>query len=194
MISAVLLAAGKSERMGKFKQLLPIGSKTFVETCVDNLLASRADEVIVVTGYNQAAVSEVLAGRPVRIVNNPDFESGMASSIKRGVDEVAAAARAFMIALADQPLIGPDVLNQIISQYEDSASLILIPTYLGRRGHPILLDSSLKGEVLSMDPHVGLRQVTHKHEHQIVYLEVGTSSVLTDFDLPEDLDLLPKRE
>lgn len=194
MISAVLLAAGKSERMGKFKQLLPIGGKTFVETCVDNLLASRADEVIVVTGYNQAAVIEALAGRRVRIVNNPDFESGMASSIKRGVDEVAAAARAFMIALADQPLIGPDVLNQIISQYEDSASLILIPTYLGRRGHPILLDSSLKGEVLSMDPQVGLRQITRKYEHQTRYLEVSSSSVLMDFDLPEDLKLLPKRE
>jgi len=194
MISAVLLAAGKSERMGKFKQLLPIGGKTFVETCVDNLLASRADEVIVVTGYNQAAVSEALAGRRVRIVNNPDFESGMASSIKRGVDEVAATARAFMIALADQPLIEPDVLNQIISQYEDSASLILIPTYLGRRGHPILLDSSLKGEVRSMDPHVGLRQITHKYERQTRYLEVSSSSVLMDFDLPEDLNLLPKRE
>jgi len=193
MISAVLLAAGKSERMGKFKQLLPIGGKTFVETCVDNLLASRADEVIVVTGYNQAAVSEALAGRRVRIVNNPDFESGMASSIKRGVDELAVAARAFIIALADQPLIGPDVLNQIISQYEDSASLILIPTYLGRRGHPILIDSALKGEVLSMDPHIGLRQITHKYEHQTRYLEVSSSSVLTDFDLPEDLNLLPKR-
>jgi molybdenum cofactor cytidylyltransferase len=192
MISAVLLAAGKSERMGKFKQLLPIGGKTFVETCADNLLASRVGEVVVVTGYNEAAVAAALAGRPVRIANNPDFEIGMASSIKRGVAAVAAEARAIMITLTDQPLIGPDVLNQIICEYEDNASLILIPTYVGRRGHPILLDSSLREEVLSMDPHIGLRQITHKYEHQIKYLDVSSSSVLMDFDLPGDLDLLPK--
>src|SRR5215469_8860376 len=189
MISAVLLAAGKSERMGKFKQLLPIAGKTFVETCADNLLASKADEVIVVTGYNQAAVCRALAAKPLRIVNNPDFDAGMGSSIKRGVESVSAGARAIMIALADQPLIGPDVLNQVISEYEDSASLIVIPTYLGRRGHPILLDSSLKGDVLSMDPQVGLRQITRLYEGQIRYLEVSNSSVLTDFDLPADLDL-----
>ena len=86
MIAAVLLAAGKSERMGKFKQLLPIGGKTFVEACVDNLLASKADEVLVVTGHNEAAVRAVLADRPIRIVNNPEYETGMGSSIRRGIE------------------------------------------------------------------------------------------------------------
>jgi len=193
MISAVLLAAGKSERMGKFKQLLPVDGKTFVEACVDNLLASRADEVVVVTGYNEAAVGAALAGRPIRIVNNPYFEAGMGSSIKKGVESVAAEARAFMIALADQPLIGPDVLNQIISEYEDSASLIVIPTYLGRRGHPIMLDAALKREILSMDPDIGLRQITQGHASQIRYVQVDSDSVLMDFDLPGDLDLLPTK-
>jgi molybdenum cofactor cytidylyltransferase len=193
MISAVLLAAGKSERMGKFKQLLPFNGKTFVEACADNLLASRADEVVVVTGYNQAAVRATLATRPVRIVDNPDYEKGMASSIKRGVESVAAEARAILIGLADQPLIGPNVLNQIILEYEDNASLILIPTYLGRRGHPILLDSSLKNEIMLMDLHIGLRQITQAHEGQIRYVEVSSESVLMDFDLPGDLDLLPSK-
>src|SRR5260370_42256837 len=86
MISAVLLAAGKSERMGAFKQLLPIDGKTFVEACADNLLASRAGEAIVVTGYNQAAVRAALAGRPLRIVNNPDYETGMGAAISSDVD------------------------------------------------------------------------------------------------------------
>jgi len=193
MISAVLLAAGKSERMGKFKQLLPIDGKTFVEACADNLLGSRADEVVVVTGYNGAAVGAALAGRPVRIVNNPYFEAGMGSSIKRGVESVAAEARAVMIALADQPLIGPDVLNQIISEYEDSAALSVIPTYLGRRGHPILLDAALKREIQSMDPDIGLRQITQVHASQIRYVQVDSDSVLMDFDLPGDLDLLPTK-
>src|SRR5260370_12196880 len=155
MISAVLLAAGKSERMGAFKQLLPIDGKTFVEACADNLLASRAGEVIVVTGYNQAAVRAALAGRPVRIVNNPDYETGMGASIRCGVESVSSETTGILIALGDQPLIGPNVLNQIISEYEDSAPPILIPTYMGRKGHPIVLNSALKHEIISMDPGIG---------------------------------------
>src|SRR5262245_15124228 len=193
MIAAVLLAAGKSERMGKFKQLLPIGGKTFVEACVDNLLASKADEVLVVTGHNEAAVRAVLADRPIRIVNNPEYETGMGSSIKRGIESTTIGARAFLIALADQPLVGPDVLNQIISEYEDSAPLILIPTYLGRRGHPIILNSTVRQEIMAMDSGIGLRQITRAHAAFIRYLEVKSESVLLDFDLPGDLDLLPGR-
>lgn len=191
MIAAVLLAAGKSHRMGTFKQLLPIGSKTFVEACADNLLSSSVAEVIVVTGYDEAGVRAALGKRPVRIINNPDYESGMGSSVRRGVESVAVAASGIMIALADQPLIGPDVLNQIISEYEDKAATILIPTYQGKRGHPIILSTILKQEILSMDPGIGLKQVTRAHAEHITYVEVSSDSVLVDFDVPGDLEQLP---
>ena len=191
MISAVLLAAGKSERMGRFKQLLPIDGKTFVEACVDNLLASRAGEVIVVTGYNQAAVRAILLHRSVRIVDNPDYEIGMGSSVIRGVECVASESTGVLIALADQPLIDARVLNQVISEYEDKSPLILIPTYMGKKGHPIIVSPALKHEITTMDPRVGLRQVTDAHAGSIMLIEVGSDSVLVDFDCPEDLALLP---
>src|SRR5215469_2594512 len=174
MIAAVLLAAGRSQRMGTFKQLLPIGGKTFVEACVDNLLASRVAEVVVVTGYNEAGVREALGSRPVRMIINPAYESGMGSSIKRGVESVTITAGGILIALADQPLIGPHVLNQIISDYEENASTILIPTYKGKKGHPIILDSRLKEEILSMDAEIGLKQVTQAHADCIRYIEVSS--------------------
>jgi molybdenum cofactor cytidylyltransferase len=192
MISAVLLAAGKSERMGKFKQLLPIGEKTFVEACVDNLLASRVGEVIVVTGFNETAVRAALLERPVRIVHNPDYEAGMGASIRRGVESVASESSGLMIALADQPLIAPDVLNQILSEYEDHTPLILIPRFLGKKGHPIILNPILRQEIVSMDPELGLRQITEAHADSIRYAKVGSDSVLLDFDFPGDLDLLPR--
>jgi molybdenum cofactor cytidylyltransferase len=192
MISAVLLAAGKSERMGKFKQLLLIDGRTFVEVCADNLLASRAGELIVVTGYNEAAVREALLGRAIRIVNNPDYEIGMGSSIIRGIESAASDSTGFLIALADQPLIGTHVLNKVISEYENRTPLILIPTYLGKKGHPIVLNATLKQEVISMNPRVGLKQVTEAHSGSIHYFEVASDSVLLDFDYPEDLDRLPK--
>jgi molybdenum cofactor cytidylyltransferase len=191
MISAILLAAGKSERMGKFKQLLPIDGKTFVEACVDNLLASRAGEVIVVTGYNRAAVRATLLHKPVRIVDNPDYETGMASSVIRGVQCVASQSSGVLIALADQPLIGPHVLNQVMSEYEDKSPLILIPTYKGKKGHPIILNPSINHEIFAMDPQIGLRQVIEAHARSIMFVEVTSDSVLIDFDYPEDLNLLP---
>lgn len=192
MISAVLLAAGKSERMGRFKQLLRVDGRTFVEACADNLLASRAGELIVVTGYNEAAVRAALVDRPIRIVNNPDYEIGMGASIIRGIESAASDSTGFLIALADQPLIGTHVLNQLISEYEDQTPLILIPTYRGKKGHPIVLNPTLKQEVISMNPRVGLKQVTEAHSSSIHYFEVTSDSVLLDFDYPEDLDRLPK--
>lgn len=177
--------------MGTFKQLLPISGKTFVEACVDNLLASRVAEVIVVTGYNEAGVRAALGNRPVRIVNNPEYESGMGSSVISGVKSVTIINGGILIALADQPLIGPDVLNQIISGYEVNAPTILIPTYQGKKGHPIILNATLKQEIVSMDPAIGLKQITQAHADHITYIEVGSDSVLVDFDLPGDLDQLP---
>jgi molybdenum cofactor cytidylyltransferase len=193
MIAAVLLAAGKSERMGRFKQLLPIDGKTFVEACADNLLASTAAEVVVVTGHNEAAVRAALADRRLRMVNNPDYESGMASSIRRGVESVAIPASGFLIALADQPLIGPDVLNQIISEYEHKSPLVMIPTYQGRKGHPIVLGAALKQELISMDLEIGLRQVTQAHADSTRFVAVASDSILIDFDSPGDLDLLLRK-
>jgi molybdenum cofactor cytidylyltransferase len=186
MVSALLLAAGESRRMGEFKQLLAFGGKTFVECCVDNLLASRAGEVVVVTGHREEEVRRALAGRPVRFVQNPDYRSGMSSSIKRGVQAIADDRRACLIALVDQPQIGTDIVNHVIGAYEKSGPLIVIPTYRGRNGHPVLLDLKLKDEILAMDSEQGLRQVVHAHAPDTVRVEVHTDAVLLDFDFPED--------
>jgi len=186
MISAVLLAAGKSERMGRFKQLLPLGRKTFVECCVDNLLASGLDEVIVVTGHNEEAVRSVLAGRPVQFAYNVDYGLGMASSIVRGFRSVSASNDAVMIALADQPLITPEAIKQLIRAYQRSSPLITIPRYLGRTGHPIIIAKRLASEIESMDLQVGLRQVIAANISKVHYVEVDEEGILLDFDYPEE--------
>ena len=187
-ISAILLAAGKSERMGAFKQLLPLGGKTFVESCVDNLLASSAAEVIVVTGHNESAVRQVLAGRRVRFAYNPNYQLGMATSIIRGFEAVSGTSAAVMIALVDQPLVATAVIDKLISEYRASNSLILIPRHNGKRGHPILMSTRLKHDVESMDLSEGLRAVIETHALDISYVEVDSDSILVDFDYPEDYE------
>lgn len=186
MISAVLLAAGESRRMGKFKQLLEFGGKTFVECCVDNLLASRAGEVIVVTGHREAEVRGAIGDRHVRFVNNPDYHDGMSSSIKRGVGSISKSARACLIALADQPQIGADVINRVIEAYVKDEPLIVVPTYEGKNGHPIVVDLKLRDEILAIGPAQGLKQVVHAHSSEVIRVEVSTDAVLLDFDYPED--------
>lgn len=188
VVTAILLAAGESRRMGEFKQLLPFEGKTFVECCADHLLASRAREVIVVTGHRDAEVRAAIRDRPVTFAHNPEYRFGMGSSIKRGVEALPQDTRAILVALADQPQIGVDAIDRIIEAYESHHALIVIPTYKGRNGHPILLDASLKQEILDMDQAQGLRQVVHAHADRTLRVEASSEDVLVDFDYPEDYE------
>lgn len=193
MISAVLLAAGESRRMGEFKQLLRLGDKTFVEHCVDNLLLSRVGEVIVITGHRDSEVQRALGDRPVRFAYNSQYQSGMASSIRRAMEAVSENAQACVLALVDQPRIAPNVIDRIIETYEEARPLIVIPTFEGRNGHPILLDLALKEEVLNMDSSLGLRSVVHAHSSRIARVDVSDSEVLEDCDVPDDYERILKR-
>jgi len=186
MISAILLAAGESRRMGEFKQLLPFGDKTFVEQCVDTLLEAQIPEVVVVTGHRAADVRRVLGDRKIKYTHNPDYHLGMTTSIKCGVQAVNIAARAFLISLVDQPQITSKIISRIIEEYERMAPKIVVPTNAGRKGHPILIDATLRDQILSLDPTESLRQLVHLHSEGIAKVEIGSKSVLEDCDFPED--------
>ena len=192
MISAILLAAGESRRMGRFKQLLKLGEKSFVEHCVDALLASRVDEVIVVTGHRDLDVRRTVGDRPVRFAYNADYLLGMASSVKCGVRCLSELTRGFVLALVDQPQISSNVINRVIDTFEIEQALIVAPVYEGKNGHPILLDISLKDEILALDDQQGLREVVHAHRDAVARVEMSNSTVLEDFDLPEDYERISK--
>jgi molybdenum cofactor cytidylyltransferase len=192
MISAVLLAAGESRRMGDFKQLLKLGDRSFVEHCVDNLLASRVGEIVVVTGHRESDVRHTIGDRRVTFAHNSEYQSGMASSIVRGVQAVSERACACVLALVDQPGIGSNVINRVIETYERAQPLIVIPTCEGKNGHPILLDLNLKKEILGMDINHGLRAVVRAHLSETVRVEVSDYWVLEDCDLPEDYERILK--
>ncbi|MEW6126402.1 MAG: nucleotidyltransferase family protein [Acidobacteriota bacterium] len=192
MISAILLAAGESRRMGEFKQLLPFGEKTFVESCVDNLLASSIDELIVVTGHREADVRRALAKRPIKSVFNAQHRQGMSSSIQCGVEAASQNATAYLIALVDQPQINIAIINQLIEAYQQTDALIAIPVYQESRGHPILLSAKLKKEILSITPEIGLKAVITAHRNETLYVKVTDQGVLLDFDYPEDFERIKR--
>ncbi|GAH79831.1 unnamed protein product, partial [marine sediment metagenome] len=137
-ISALLLAAGESKRMGRQKLLLPFGTSTIIEQTIDNLLNSRADEIIVVVGYRAQELVTKIGRKPLKIAVNPHYQQGMSASIIAGLNLIDNNAKAVMIALADQPGISSKIIDKLIAEFRQDNKGIAIPVYQGNRGHPVI--------------------------------------------------------
>jgi molybdenum cofactor cytidylyltransferase len=185
MISAILLAAGQSKRMGKPKLLMPFGRSTIIEQAVDNLLGSAADEVIVVLGDRAGAVRRLISGRPVKLVVNPDYEQGMSTSIIAGLNMVDRRTRAVMLALGDQPLIDSQTINQLIAGFLSHGKGIAVPTYRGDRGHPVIFDMKYRVLLLALKGDVGARQIIQENPGDILEVAVDCAGIQIDIDTPD---------
>jgi len=186
MICAVVLAAGLSRRMGVQKLLLPFGGKTVIAHIVDQLLASTVDEVYVVVGHHAENIRAELSGRLVLVVNNPNYKSGMLSSVRCGLANLPEKCRAVMVLLGDQPSVTTGLVDQMLQTFATTEKSILVPLYKGKRGHPILFSSHYRDEILTHYSDVGLRGLLHSHPNDIYELAVSNASVLCDMDYPED--------
>lgn len=185
MISAILLAAGEAKRMGKPKQLMPLGEKSILEHSLDNLLASSVNEVIVVVGCEAEAVAKKVAARPVRVVVNPNYKQGMSTSIVRGLDLVGkgtGAVGAVMVALADQPFIGSRVINQLINEFETHKKGIAVPVYKGKRGHPIIFAIKYRNELLGLSGDTGGKDILERHPEDVLEVDTGSEDIHRDID------------
>jgi len=191
LIGAVVLAAGKSERMGKPKMGLPWGNTTVIGQVIATLVEVGLDDVVVVTGGGRKEVERALNGLPqgwsVRAVFNPDFTAGeMLSSLQRGVAALGETFDAALIALGDQPQIQTAVVRTIMDTYIHSGASLVIPSYAMRRGHPMLIARSLWAGLLALRPPQTLRELIQVYQDEIVYVNVDTPSILQDLDTPED--------
>jgi len=186
MICAIVLAAGRSRRMGVQKLLLPFGGKTVISHIVDQLLGSAVDKIFVVTGHQPERISGELSGRPVCIVNNADYESGMLSSVRCGLHALPERCRTVLVAIGDQPSISTGLVDLMIRSFAAAEKNILVPCYDGRRGHPILFAAMYREEILTHYDDVGLRGLLHAYPDDVLELTVSTSCVLSDMDYPDD--------
>jgi len=192
MIWAVVLAAGRSERMGSAKLLLPMGRITLIETVIRGVLRSRVEGVLVVLGADREKLEPVIGRYPVRTVFNPDFGRGMLSSVKRGFEAVPPDVRAVLVFLGDQPAPSASVTCRIIDAYRKTGKGIVLPAFRGRRGHPVLVDLKYRDEVGALDPRIGLRQLPRAHPDDVFEVKVRTPAVLRDIDTQEDYRTLLK--
>ena len=186
MICAVVLAAGLSRRMGVQKLLLPFGGKTVITHIVDQILAGAVDRTYVVVGHAGERVRRELSNRNVTIVSNPDYESGMLSSVRCGLAALPRECQAVLVALGDQPSVTSKLIDQIIRSFEETEKKILVPVYNGGRGHPVMFSNNYRDEILTCYDNVGLRGLLHAHPDDVFELSVSTSAVLSDMDCPQD--------
>jgi CTP:molybdopterin cytidylyltransferase MocA len=184
-IAAIILAAGRSRRMGAFKPLLPFGDATVIESCVMNLRGADVNDLVVVVGHRGDEIRKVLKDAEVRFATNPDPDSAMAASIAAGVTAVSPAAQAILITPVDHPAFSAEIIRTITQHWRRGARLIQ-PEYKGRGGHPVLIDVCFRDELLNLDPHKGLRGFFTSHAAEVLRLPVGLARIARDMDTWED--------
>ncbi|MBE0704918.1 MAG: NTP transferase domain-containing protein, partial [Afipia sp.] len=195
-VTAVILAAGRSTRMGGPNKLLAeIGGKPLVRIAVEQALASRAESVVVVTGHQHERVEQALQGLDVRFVHNPDYADGLATSLKTGINAVPASSGAAIVCLGDMPFVGSGLIDRLIEAYApERDGLITIPVADGRRGNPVLWSRKLFKELLALEGDIGARHVIQKYAEMVVEIPATGVSAFLDVDTPDVLArLLTKR-
>lgn len=187
MITAIVLAAGLSTRMGQVKPLLPWGKQTVIEHILSVLRDCSVEEILVITGHEREAVEQRLAGRPVQAVFNPHYASGeMLSSIQVGLRAASVEAEAALIVLGDQPALERSVVDHIIAAYRSGQKQIVAPSYQMRRGHPLLIGRNYWEEICALSEGQTLRDFLRRVGEAVHHVEVTTPGVLQDMDTPDD--------
>jgi molybdenum cofactor cytidylyltransferase len=189
MISAIILAAGQSKRMGQPKMLLPWGKTTVIEHVVTTFLNAGIEDVIVVTGGAREQVENLVNQYHIRKVHNHDYATGeMLSSIQYALGVMPDETRAALIGLGDQPQVQEKSVRLICEEYRESQSRLIVPSFQMRRGHPWLVARPLWSEILALTPPESPRDFLNRHTEEIHYVSVETQSVLADLDTPEDYE------
>ena len=189
-VAAIVLAAGESRRMGGTNKLtLTVDGVPLVARVVDAALASRADPVVVVTGFDDDAVRRALAGRPVQVVHNPAYGEGMSTSLRCGLGAVPATTDGAVVCLADMPRLTAAVIDRLIGAFDPArGTAACVPAYRGRRGNPVLLSRDLFASAETIVGDRGARDVVAAAGDAVAVVDWDDDSVVFDVDEPGDLE------
>ncbi len=187
-IACIVLAAGRSTRMGGANKLLAeVGGKPMVRHVVEAALASRARPVVVVTGHQAAGVAAALAGLEVTFVDNPDYAVGLSGSLKAGIGAVPVSADAALVLLGDMPQITSVHLDRLVAAFAAEDGAVIVPTHKGRRGNPVLWPRAYFAEMLQLKGDAGAKRLMAAHAADVREVDLGTDAIFADVDTPEAL-------
>jgi molybdenum cofactor cytidylyltransferase len=191
-MAAVVLAAGRSSRMGGPNKLLAdIGGRPLVRIVVEAVLASRARPVVVVTGHERRRVEATLAGLPVTSVHNPNYGEGLGTSLKAGIAGLPAEVDGAVICLGDMPQVDAALIDRLIDAIDpDKGALVAVPTLNGKRGNPVVWSRRFFPDLMAVEGDVGARHLIGHYGEAVVEVPVSDTAVLADIDTPQALAAL----
>jgi molybdenum cofactor cytidylyltransferase len=186
VISAIILAAGKSERMGRPKALLRFRGRTFLENILDAVAGSSLRNTVVVVGHHRDEITARL--NLPNLVFNPDYEQGMVTSFQAGIRALSRDSSGAVLFLVDHPVVESSTIDALVASF--GRNRIVVPVFKGRRGHPVLFASEVLEEILALPPSQGANIVVRRDPGRIVELAVDSPGILVDVDTPEDFEKL----
>ena len=189
MISAILLAAGQSKRMnGENKLSKKIQGIPLIELSVKNILASSVDELIVVLGYQKEVIEKIInKNEEIKLVFNKDFESGMASSIKTGINHLSEDSEAFFICLGDMPMVNKDIYNKLIKSKNNKE--IIVPTFKSEQGNPVLFSKSMRKKIMTIEGDAGAKKILQLNKDKILDIKTNDQSIIKNYNFQNDFNL-----
>jgi molybdenum cofactor cytidylyltransferase len=193
MIAGLILAAGESSRMGQDKALLTYRGRTFLEAIVQTLRAAGLERIAVVLGHHAEEIQCAVDLRGIQVVINPDYSRGQTSSLQAGLralekDEPEAA----LLCLVDHPAVSAEAVQRLLANFRESSAPVVIPTFQGQHGHPVLISREVFPEILRLAPGTGANTVIRKYRDATQFAAVDDRGILLDVDDPETYRQLEK--
>lgn len=187
MISAIILAAGESKRMGQPKMLLRWGNTTVLEHVISVFMQPGVEDIVVITGGVRERIENAIGNYPVQCVYNNEYASGeMLSSIQMGLRALQSQVEAALIGLGDQPQVQEGSVRKVCEAFQKTKSNIVVPSYQMRRGHPWLVTRGYWSELLELKSPQSPRDFLNAHQNEIHYVNTDDPHILADLDTPED--------
>jgi len=192
MISSILLAAGQSKRMlGENKLTKDVKGIPLIKRSLNNILKSKVNEIIIVLGYQQKTIEKLIHKKSkIKFVFNSNFESGMASSIKKGIENLSNKSDAFFISLGDMPSINYKTYNLLIKFKKNKKAII--PMFKGQKGNPVLFPKSFEEKLSSIQGDYGAKKILEINKKEVLNLEINDPGIIKDLDIPKDFSNLNK--
>jgi molybdenum cofactor cytidylyltransferase len=192
-VAGIILAAGRSSRLGRPKQLLDLGGKPLLRATLDNALASSLDRVFLVLGHEAVAISRALGLHPATVVVNDHFADGQASSVVAGVNALPDQTAAAMLLLGDQPGVTPAIIDGVVAAWRAADAQIAAPVYGGTLGNPVLFRRDLFPELLRLAGDEGARRLVREHSPDVLRVPIDLSDPPPDIDTEADYQRLIER-
>ncbi len=186
IISAILLGAGESKRMGVDKLSLPWRRRTVLEHCLETLLKSEVQEIVVVLGPRNKRVKDQFQWGKTKVVVNPYSKRGMSASIREGLQAIHPGSTGILLALGDHPFLKTRTINALIRAFDREGEGIIIPSFRGRMGHPVIFHKRYRKELLNLRGDVGGRTVVERHPKAVKVVRVKSEGVVKDVDTWQD--------